>query len=118
MSEEARTDEDEAWLQKVTALNKLIRDELEAEGELVSHIAVIMDNVLDAANIPGKIDILGSKLIESFQMFVSLVRITEKLNEEIEQRLNQQTNLQQRIFALEEKQPRRNKPSYKEYTNE
>ena len=27
-------------------------------------------------------------------------------------------NLQQRILVLEEKQPRRNKPSYKEYTNE
>ena len=65
-----------------------------------------------------RIDLVGTKLRQAMWMIVSLVRVIRKLNEELEQRRNQQINLEKRVFDLEEKPGRKHSTKYKVYTNE
>jgi len=59
-----------------------------------------------------RLNLVGKTLRQAMWMIVSLCRIIEKLNEEIEQRKGQDLNLEKRIFALEEKTAKKDKYGY------
>ena len=60
-----------------------------------------------------KLELVSRELSKQIQRFVYLCKLIRRLDIELEQRQNQALNLERRIFALEEKSPKKYKPRYK-----